>query len=778
VTLHWSTHQLTEYFGAVSAPADRPGAIQVAEERAAEALDAEVGAVILQGRVAGCVGLGSDTSLEPLLDAVTGAAEVALAGLGSLHAAAAPLTRDRRDWLVVCRFGEPFDGEERHMLLGMAQVLGLALRSLDVLAAERALRKDREREAEDRLRLLETLTVRHRLLETLLGVQRAVSSRQPLQTILDAITSGAAALLGDGAVSLLLADPLAPDSLILASTSGLHGHEDHGRLLRAAAARAMADEATHGDPTADHGPMAEGAETDGATADGATADGATADGATADGATAEGAGTDLVGAAVQVDGRAVGSLVSCVGTGRHPPDDHRERRQTLRAFAQQVSLALSGAQALEAIREAYHDPVTGLPSRALLIDRLERALASGAPVNVLFIDLDRFKAVNDSLGHAAGDELLAAVAGRLRSCLRGEDGAARIGGDEFAVLAEGVSGAGAVSIAERVIEAVAKPFRIFGRDVLIGASVGVARGRAPEVDATTLLGNADLAMYRAKKAGPGRVTVFEPSMQEQALDALSLSSDLQQAIGGGQLELNYQPIVELAGRTPVALEALLRWRHPFRGAVSPGVFIPLAEQTGLVLELGRWALGEALHAAAGWQDHHPDLMVTVNVSGRQIVDPGFAGDVDAALGRAGLLPDRVVLELTETALVSDFERALACVRNLKDLGVRLAMDDFGTGYSSLSHLRRFPVDLLKIDGSFVRSMAGDARDESLVRAVLGLGRSLGIPTVAEGVETADQLAMLRSNGCELGQGFLLGRPMPGPAVSRYLARTLDLTPQA
>jgi diguanylate cyclase (GGDEF)-like protein len=486
------------------------------------------------------------------------------------------------------------------------------------------------------------------------------------------------------------------------------------------------------------------------------------------------AGPVLMAAPVVVDGQAAGSLVAVSETdgpdgGPDGGPTCQERRQTLSAFAQQVSLALSDAQALEAIEEAYHDPLTGLPSRALFIQRLERVLESGAQATVLFIDLDRFKAVNDSLGHAAGDELLNAVAGRLRGRLRSEDQAARLGGDEFAVLVPDVPLAVVTAIAQRIIDVLGKPFRISGRDVLIGASVGIASGQAPDVGATELLGDADVAMYRAKKSGAGKIMVFEPSMQADALEQLSLSSDLQRALAGGELDLHYQPMVNLRTHRPTALEALVRWRHPCRGLVPPATFVPLAERSGLIVELGRWVLRRSLARAAGWSREHPDIAVSVNVSARQIVDPGFTADVELLLTSASIPPQMLILELTETALVTNLDAALSVVHDLKDLGTRLALDDFGTGYSSLSHLRRFPVDLLKIDGSFMRTMFSDPREETLVRAVLGLGRSLQIPTVAEGIETPAQLAMLRSNDCELGQGYLLGRPMGDQKLSDYLA---------
>ena len=731
VSYHWSTHQLTEYFAALSAPRHEEGAVLVAAERAAEVLDAEVGAVVIGGRVRGCTGFGSRRP-PPELASVTLASEtLTVPEVGTLRAAVGALGRSAEGCLVVARFDEPFSAEERQMLDGMAQGLGLVLRSLRTLAAERSLREEREREAERRLELLDALRARQRLLETLLAIQRAISNRRPLQEVLDAVTDGASGLLDGSGVALVLADPVEPGQLIITSVSGrLQPQEDNAQVLVAATDAMAADRLVTGD--------------------------------------GDGRAPGRMSAApVHVSGEISGGLVADIPGGA-------EQLEFLAAFAQQVSLALTDARTLEAMRGAYHDTLTGLPNRALFVDRLQHALAladrNGAEMTVLFIDLDRFKAVNDSLGHAAGDELLAEVAERIRRSIRAADTAARLGGDEFAVLLEGTMGDVGVEIAERIIEAAKQPFRVAGRDVFIAASVGVAPSRPPHAEAATLLSNADVAMYQAKRDHPGRAVVFEPRMHVEALELLDLRGDLQRALGLDELRLQYQPLVRLSTSEPVGMEGLLRWSNPRRGRVPPSRFIPVAEETGLIAELGQWVLRQGAAQVVAWRKLLPDLTLNVNVSAREIADPLYVAHVAEVLAGTGLPAGALTLELTETTLMRDPEGGLEHLGRLKRLGVRLAVDDFGTGYSSLSYLRRFPVDEVKIDRAFIAGVAQRSEDFAVARAVIELGRTLRLETVAEGIEDADQLEALRELGCDLGQGYHLSAPMDPELVPAYLTR--------
>ncbi|WP_328471922.1 EAL domain-containing protein [Actinoplanes sp. NBC_00393] len=456
-----------------------------------------------------------------------------------------------------------------------------------------------------------------------------------------------------------------------------------------------------------------------------------------------------------------------IGRAGDPLD--AEERQLLQAMAQTLGLALQNITLLtterrlaserlallDSLREARHDSLTGLPTRVLFLELV--AARSGATTTVLFIDLDRFKAVNDSLGHQAGDELLGLVAARLRDCLGPQDTAARIGGDEFAVLLADPDPDRAVLIARQLIDAIRRPFRIAGRDVFIGASIGVAT--CPGADPADLLGNADVAMYRAKKDGPGKVVVFEPAMHAEALARLTLNGDLQRALAQGEFRLQYQPLIRLATGAATGVEALIRWDKPGQGYVSPADFVPMAEETGLIADIGRWVLDTAGEQAALWRRTMPGLGLNVNVSGRQLTDPQFAADVQRMLARTGLPPAAVTLELTESVLMSDPRTAIACLTDLKSLGVAVAVDDFGTGYSSLSYLQQLPVDELKIDRAFISRAEPTREDLAVVRAVVELARTLRLRTVVEGIETEAQRRAMRRLGCDLGQGYHLCRPV-------------------
>jgi diguanylate cyclase (GGDEF)-like protein len=420
-------------------------------------------------------------------------------------------------------------------------------------------------------------------------------------------------------------------------------------------------------------------------------------------------------------------------------------------------------------RQALRDDLTDLPNRTLFMERLEAALVRDRDhVAVLFCDLDDFKTVNDTLGHASGDELLIAVAARLRASMRPSDLAARFGGDEFAVLLEGIGDADAASaIAERLVDAFRKPIVMDAQPYAVRASIGVALG-AGAAEASDVLRNADIAMYLAKSQGKGRFELFHPGMHASVVNRLALRASLERAIEESEFELQYQPILALASDEITSVEALVRWKHPDRGTIPPGEFIPLAEQVGLIVPLGRWVLNTACGQLRDWIDRgaSADLKMSVNVSPIQLADPMFVGDVRKALAVSGIRPANLILELTEGALI-DAERANRVLRELKALGIRLAVDDFGTGYSAMSYLGRFPIDILKIDRSFVTAMGRDTREATLVSTIVRLAGNLDLETVAEGIEDASQLDELRLLGCDFGQGYLLGRPVD-PAVMTAL----------
>jgi len=413
--------------------------------------------------------------------------------------------------------------------------------------------------------------------------------------------------------------------------------------------------------------------------------------------------------------------------------------------------------------QAFHDPLTRLANRSLFRERVEHALdrRSSADTAVLFIDLDNFKTINDSLGHAAGDHVLVETAHRVRSTLRAEDTASRLGGDEFAVLLEDADVTAAARVAERIRAALGTPFWVLGQEVYVSASIGIAV-REEGDSAGELLRNADVAMYTAKGKGKARFEIFEPAMHDAVVARLGLEAELRRAIDREEFVIHYQPIVKLESGEIIGAEALVRWQHPTRGLVPPLEFIPLAEETGLIVPLGGWVLRQACHQLAEWQRLRgggDPFVMNVNLSSRQLVRDVIADEVAAAVDESGIRASWLVLEVTETVLMADPIAAATALGHIRDLGVRVALDDFGSGYSSLSHLRRFPIDIVKIDKSFVDDVAHEGVESAIAKGIIQLGRAMQIQTVAEGIEADEQAETLRSLGCELGQGFFFAKPL-------------------
>jgi diguanylate cyclase (GGDEF)-like protein len=718
----WSTQQLVEFLALVSSFTDAASATHGAVERAAEAVDAEVVALVRDGIVAAAVGFpGAGLPADELVAlAMLGAtaSHAVLPGVGACRVIVVALAGEVPAQLLVARAGEEdFSAEERDLLRGMARVLVLTLRML----------------------------ARQQLLECLSELQRMIVRRAEPRELLQTVVDGTAALIGDDVASLQLLDPQQPETGVLVASIGfddaLHAQVERRRIGEGLGGRAIAE-------------------------DRLVVFGAGADDVRAVPATPDGGVQAAMAAPVREEGRAVGSLV--VASRRAGRRYTSEDEEILLAFAEHASLALTDAKMVATtLHQAFHDPLTDLPNRALFADRLDHALRrtqrSGEMLAVLFLDIDRFKIVNDSMGHAAGDELLREVGARLLASIRPGDTAARFGGDEFAILLEDIASCeDAENVAVRIMHALGSPLRVAERDVYVTVSIGISMEAATSDDA---IRDADLAMYRAKAQGKGRFAIFEPDMHAAVVERAGLEADLQRVVERDELMLHYQPIIALDSSAIVGVEALVRWCHPERGLVPPNAFIPLAEEIQLMPEIGRWILNAACHQGAIWQRERP-LRIAVNISVCQLAAARLVGDVASALAISGLSPSSLVLEITETALMRDVEETIACLTELKALGVLLAVDDFGTGYSSLDYLRRFPIDILKIDKAFIDDLA--AGDAKLARVIIDLGESFDLEVVAEGIEHEEQHRRLLELGCRLGQGFRFARPMPAPELSAAL----------
>jgi diguanylate cyclase (GGDEF)-like protein/PAS domain S-box-containing protein len=427
---------------------------------------------------------------------------------------------------------------------------------------------------------------------------------------------------------------------------------------------------------------------------------------------------------------------------------------------------------------ALHDTLTGLANRSLFNDRLDHALARrDVAVAVMLVDVDGFKAINDGMGHSAGDELLVALAGRLSGALRPSDTVARFGGDEFTILLEDVDENDAVAAAMRLLAELSSPFEFGGREISVQASVGLTVGAGDSCDAQQLLRNADAAMYSAKRRGGGRHAVFNADLHAEVTQRRALEGDLRRVALGSEMTLWYQPLVDLRDGRLCGFEALLRWNHPERGMISPCDFIPIAEETGAIIPIGRWVIQEACRQMRRWHSEYPsaaELSMNVNLSARQLASPDIADDVAVALEQSGINPAQLTLEITETMIMADEDEVGACLQRLKALGVRISVDDFGTGYSSLQHLDRFPIDELKIDRSFVSHLGEGDADSGVALAVIRLAQSLRIDVVAEGIEREDQLVQLRGAACTRGQGFYFWKPLDAASAETLLRESTSL----
>ena len=453
-----------------------------------------------------------------------------------------------------------------------------------------------------------------------------------------------------------------------------------------------------------------------------------------------------------------------------------ELRRNLQILEQNVAERQKSEEKLK--HNAFHDALTSLPNRAHFIKRLQQAISQAkwqAEFAVLFVDLDRFKLVNDSLGHMVGDKLLVAIAQRLKTCLRPEDVVARLGGDEFAILLEQIKDVSdAVQVAKRIQDVLALPFNLAGQEIFTSASVGIARSTAGYMQPEDLLRDADTAMYRAKALGKARYAVFDTAMHDQVVSLLKLETDLQQAIRRREFQIYYQPIVSLKTGKIISFEALVRWQHPGLGLLSPAEFISVAEETGAIIPMGYWLLQEACLQLHAWQFQYPEkqLSISVNLSSRQFSHPCLIEHLRQILCVTGLNQGSLKLEITESTIMENSASATDMLAQLRELEIDLHMDDFGTGYSSLSYLHRFPVDILKIDRSFINELNSSKEKAEIVRTIVMLARNLCMQTTAEGIETAEQLAQLRSLQCDYGQGYFFSEPVDREAAAELIAQDL------
>ncbi len=739
----WSSQQLAEFVASVSVYTEESAALRGTVERASEAFEAEAVAIVWSGAVVASVGFPADRVPEAHLVAAAARHQdtVEVPGIGLCQVVTAPLDVSGHDAAVVlARSGSGFSREEVSLLRAMNRVVSLTINNLRVVAS---------------------LRERQTLLEKLAEIERLISTRAPMDEILDAITKGVSEIMGDEIAALYLIDRDDPSLLTMVAAAGLDAlvtpRLTSGHVGRGASGRSMAENELVVIESYTSSPHA----------------------------TAKAIALNVhatVAAPVHEHGQVIGSLaVASKVPGRTFSQNECD---VLKSFAEHASMAVSDARTVAALHEAaddalhkaLHDPLTGLSNRTRFLDRLDHALSvrhqPGVEVAVLYIDVDDFKLVNDRFGHGAGDGLLVEAAERVVGAVRSGDTVARLGGDEFAVLLENTGGIGdAQRGATRILDAFRAPFVLGHTDLSVNASIGIALASTAGISSDEVLRNADVAMYRAKNSGKGCAVVFEAGMYESLLERIEMEAELRRAIDRDEIEVYFQPIVDLATEDVVGVEALARWWHPTRGFIPPSTFIPVAEETGIIVTLGRQVLLRACSWVGSWQQRHPDaspLSLSVNVSARQLQHPDLATDVAQALMTGGLNPGSLVLEITESVLIQDTEWALARLQELKDIGVQLALDDFGTGYSSLSYLRRFPVDLLKIDRSFVSALSTGEEVPLIIEAIIALGDALGLKSVAEGIEELDELAALRSVGCRFGQGFHFARPMPADDLELFL----------
>ena len=718
--------ELARFLALVSSYPDEDAATMAALETAVEILGADAGAIVRGTTVRHHAGPQAPALLRSIDDG-----SALLGGADAMDIMVVGLEEVPRGRLFMSR-AHPFLAAEKDLLHGMTRVLMLTVHSMRAMSRERATRRRLEGQSQQNARQLAELLERQALSDRLSRVQRALTSPSTVGQVLEAIAHGARELIGDDIAAVMLADPAGETGAIVTSTAGASVAPVDSAAAAAAGAAAVAQGRA---------------------------------------IVIEGEPPPAMAVPLRMDGTIAGSVVVVSSLPRRVYSTGE--REVLAAFAEHAAIAISHAREREtAQHHAMHDALTGLPNRALFTDRLRQALAGSrrdpSGLAVLCIDLDRFAFVNDSAGKAIGDEVLVQVAARLESCLRSGDTAARFGDDEYGLLITGVLRAADVTpVVDRIRLALSVPYVADGKQVSLGVSIGIALSEDHRGSAEDILRNAILAMHEVKSSGRGHSRVFEPGMREQLIARFELQSDLRRALDEGELTLHYQPLVRLDDGEIEGVEALVRWQHPTHGMLPPDDFIPLAEEVGLIVPVGRWVLAQALRDLRAWGSLRPGLSMHVNLTPRDLQEPGLAAAVAAALTDAGVAAMHLGLEITENSLMRA-PATIETLRELRALGVRIAIDDFGTGYSSLAYLKRFPVDILKIDRQFIEGVARGPEDAALAHAIVKLAQALGLEAVAEGVETESQRAALLAMGCKGAQGFLFSRPLSADGIAELL----------
>lgn len=756
---NWATLQLSELITAIGDTAGEATGAALALRHISIALEADWSVIVENGLVTGSSGFGKRQPIEELIQAEK-SGELTLPQFGTVRTLV-EWDSSRHTKIVVARHDtSEYSALERSLFLSMARVVAMSNQMKRALETERRQRKRLEIVAQEKLQMARELEDQRDLLERLSRLQRSVASHAPTDEVFDTIVTGARELTGDDFATLRLAIPDDPGMSRLAAARGIPDEMVdstsvlpdniglNGEVISSGQIVVVNDYSAYHNPI--NGYLNHHLK-------------------------------QAMGAPVFDGDVVIGSL--CVGSfkQRAPYSDAESR--ALRAYAESAALALASGRIVEALHESYgvaldqslHDPLTGLANRRLFVDEIRTHFDQRTPVALLFIDLDDFKLVNDSLGHPVGDRVLQVVAERIDRTIGPDARAARLGGDEFAVLIPNPVHSEVLTLVATIQAEIERPIAV-GNHALVGqASIGISFSEAFDaLEPDALLGDADLAMYQAKTSGKGGYSVFAPELRGHAKSRVELSQRLRKAVREDELSVAYQPVVIFPDNRIVAFEALCRWTDAELGPVSPADFIPLAESSGLIVDLGRSMLRKVCRDMARWRDELGVLpKVSVNISGRQIALESFVDEVRSVLDEFGLTPSQLCLEITETSLIDRSEAVLNRLNQLRQLGIGLALDDFGTGYASLSYLREMPFDVLKIDRSFIMDLGDDAQANSLLLSIISLGNALDLLVVGEGVETETQREILAAAGCQLAQGFLFYRPLTEPDASDALRAQLS-----